>query len=360
MPTYFEAEFLDNSIRTWLLAFATGVAVYVGLLVARRLVLRYMGVLSRRTATDVDDLVQNVLAQTRVFFLLFVSVYAATRVLLLPGDVALTLRFIGVIVVALQIAIWGNAVITGLISREMTRRLEDDPSSAMTLNALAFLGRLVLWTILLLMALENLGVDVTALVTGLGIGGIAVALAVQNLLGDLFASLSIVLDKPFVIGDFIVVGDQAGTVERIGLKTSRVRALSGEQLVFANSDLLSSRIQNFKRMYERRVVFTLGVTYDTPRTRLGEIPGLIREAVEAQELARFDRSHFSAYGDFSLNIETVYYVTVPDYSAYMDVQQAILLRIHELFEAAGIEFAYPTQTLIVHNAERAVPTARGS
>lgn len=352
MQTYLEIEFLNNPLRTWLIAGATAVAVYIGLHFVQRLVLRYMSGWSRRTTTNIDDLLQSVLASTRIFFLLFVSLFAATRVLFLTPDLTAALETVAVVVFVLQLAFWGNALITGLVKRELDGRAQTDPGSAMTLNALAFLGRLVLWSVLLLMGLENLGVDVTALLTGLGIGGIAVALAVQNVLGDLLGSLSIVLDKPFVIGDFIVIDDKSGTVEKIGLKTSRLRALSGEQLIFANSDLLTARIQNFKRMYERRIAFTIGVTYATPRAQIEAVPGIIRTAVEAQEQARFDRSHFASYGDSALNFETVYYVTIPDYGVYMDVQQNINLLIHEAFEAAGIEFAYPTQTLLLQRAAK--------
>jgi small-conductance mechanosensitive channel len=351
MQTFLNHEILGNMARSWLLAVLTAAAVYVGLLVVRRLLLRNLGALARRTANEIDDLLQRVLEHTKVFFLLFVSLYAGSRVLYLPSDLAQALRFIGVIIVVVQAAVWGNVIITAVVSRQIERRIADDASSAMTLNALGFIGRLALWVLLLLLALENLGIDVTALVTGLGIGGIAVALALQNILGDLFASLSIVLDKPFVLGDFIIVDDKLGTVEHIGLKTTRVRSLSGEQLVFSNSDLLSARIRNFKRMYERRIVFTLGVTYDTPRAQLERIPTMIREAVEAQQNARFDRSHFAAYGDFSINFETVYYVLVPDYNTYMDIQQAINLEVHRRFAEAGIQFAFPTQTLHLVRAE---------
>jgi small-conductance mechanosensitive channel len=172
------------------------------------------------------------------------------------------------------------------------------------------------------------------------------------------ASLSIVLDKPFVVGDFLIVDDLLGSVEHVGLKTTRLRSLSGEQLVFSNSDLLNSRIRNYGRMYERRVVFTLGVTYETPRDKLLQIPGMIREAVEAQERTRFDRSHFMQYGDYSLKFETVYYVLTRDYNVNMDVQQAIYFRIHECFEEAGIEFAYPTQKLYLAR-NQASPMPRG-
>jgi small-conductance mechanosensitive channel len=202
----------------------------------------------------------------------------------------------------------------------------------------------------LLVALDNLGIDVTALVAGLGIGCVAVALSVQNILGDLFASLSIILDKPFVIGDFLIIDDYMGSVEYVGLKTTRVRSLSGEQLIFSNSDLLKSRIRNYGRMFERRVVFSIGVTYDTSREKLRRIPGIIREAIEAEDKTRFDRSHFMNYGDYSLQFETVYYVLSADYNSYMDIQQAIYFAIHEAFEQEGIEFAYPTQTLFVTQA----------
>lgn len=214
-------------------------------------------------------------------------------------------------------------------------------------GALRFVLVFALWSIVSLLALDNLGVDVTALVAGLGVGGIAIALAVQNILGDLFASLAIILDRPFIVGDFIDVDGKVGTVEQIGLKTTRVRSISGEQLVFANADMLSSQLRNFGRMQERRIVFTLGVTYQTPRAALERIPDLIRESVEADPAVRFDRSHFSGYGDFSLNFETVYFVNTPEYPDYMDAQQRIFLRIHEAFEADGIEFAYPTQTLVL-------------
>jgi small-conductance mechanosensitive channel len=210
---------------------------------------------------------------------------------------------------------------------------------------LAFVGRVAVWSIVLLVLLDNLGVDITTLVAGLGVGGVAVALAAQNILGDLFASLSIVLDRPFVVGDFLNVGDFLGTVEKVGIKTTRIRSLSGEQLIFANNDLLGSRIRNYGRMQQRRVVFSIGVTYQTPPEKLAAISDMLREAVEAQQDVRFDRAHFAKYGDFALIYEIVYYCLSADYNRYMDVQQAINIRIYERLAEAGVEFAYPTQTL---------------
>jgi small-conductance mechanosensitive channel len=235
------------------------------------------------------------------------------------------------------------------VNREKEEKIQLDAAAATTLTAVGFVVRILLWSIIILIALDNLGVDITALVAGLGISGVAVALAVQNILGDLFASFSIVLDKPFVIGDFIIVDDYLGTVEHVGLKTTRVRSLSGEQLVFSNADLLGSRVRNYKRMYERRVVFSIGVVYQTPYEKLKEIPTIIQKIIEAQEQARFDRAHFKEYGPYSLNFEVVYWVDNPDYNVYMNIQQAINLAIFERFEEEDIEFAYPTQSLYVNS-----------
>ncbi|HWU44155.1 MAG TPA: mechanosensitive ion channel family protein, partial [Bdellovibrio sp.] len=198
-----------------------------------------------------------------------------------------------------------------------------------------------------LFGMSNLGIDVGALIAGLGIGGIAVALAAQNILGDLLASLSIVLDKPFEVGDAISVGGLSGVVENIGLKTTRVRATTGEQLIFSNKDLLESRVQNFKRMWQRRVVLKIGVTYSTPESKLTQIPGWIKGFIEADETLRFDRAHFMNIGAHSLDFEVVFFVKSDSYQVYMDRQQALLLTIYNKFNFEKVEFAYPTQSIIV-------------
>lgn len=209
-------------------------------------------------------------------------------------------------------------------------------------------GKLLVWSILFVIALDNIGVEVTTVITGLGIGGIAIALAAQGVLRDLFASIAIVLDRPFRTGDFVVIEDMYGTVERVGVKTTRMRSLSGEQLVFGNDDLLASRIRNYGRMEARRVLFTFGVTYDTPPEQLEAIPQMVREAIESQPGTRFDRAHFRGYGESALEFETVYYMLNADYDAYMDVQQAVNLRLLRRFREEGIEFAFPTRTLHVY------------
>lgn len=342
-----DLTFWSNTVRQWLIAAGIGALTWIVVRLALRIIQGRLRAIAARTTTEWDDLVLEALSRTRRVFILAVALYAGATVLDLPDRVESLVRTVTVLTVLLQIGLWLSAGLRFWLDRYTRRELESDRGAATTVSALGFVGRLALWSLVLLMALDNIGVDVTALVAGLGIGGIAVALAAQNILGDLFASLSIVLDKPFVLGDFVIVDDFMGNVEHIGLKTTRVRSLWGEQVIFSNSDLLNSRLRNFGRMAQRRVVFELGVTYQTPRAKLQMIPGIVREAIEAQPKTRFDRSHFKTYGDFALLFESVYYVLAPDFNTYMDVHQAINLAIHERFEAEEIEFAYPTQTLFL-------------
>jgi small-conductance mechanosensitive channel len=323
------------------------VLAFIILSVVTRLLIARAKRFSEGTENRWDDGVVKTLQATHTLFLLVLAAYLGSLLLVLPERTVHITQSVVIVALLLQVALWGNVLMEFAIERYMKARMETDAAAATTVSAMSFVGKLILWSVVALLALENMGVDVTALVAGLGVGGIAVALAAQNILGDLFASLSIVLDKPFVLGDFIIVGDMMGTVEKIGLKTTRLRSLSGEQLIFSNTDLLSSRVRNFKRMFERRVVFGVGVIYQTPKDKLAAIPGMIREIVESQQQIRFDRSHFKDFGASSLNFETVYYVLGPDYTMYMDIQQAINLALFEKFEQEGIEFAYPTQTLFL-------------
>jgi small-conductance mechanosensitive channel len=348
-------EFYGNPVRTWLMALATFLAAFFMLVAARAILIRQLRRISGRTRTGWDDVLTRSLEATRTWVLAVLAFWAGSLVPVLPQRLHDIVAMLAILAILAQIGIWGTTAIRSYVTVYGRRNLEEDAASVMTVRALGFLGSVALWAIILLVVLDNLGIDVTALIAGLGIGGIAVALAMQNILGDLFASLSIVLDKPFVVGDFIIVDDHLGTVEHVGLKTTRVRSLSGEQLVFANSDLLGSRIRNFKRMYERRVVFSLGVEYGTSGEKLEWIPGAIREIVESQPDTRFDRAHFKEYGDFSLDFEVVYHVLQPDFNLYMDRQQAINLEIYRQFEEQGISFAFPTRTVhMVDSAEQAI------
>jgi small-conductance mechanosensitive channel len=339
-------EIHGSTVGEWLLVLGVVVVAFAVLRGLQALIVGRLAALAKKTQTQWDDIVVQALRSTKALFLILVSLAVAGNVIVPVPAVGSLLAKLLVLGFFIQGGIWFNAGLKAWLENYRERRLSTDAAAVTTMQAAGFVARIVIWAVVLLLALDNLGVEITALVAGLGIGGIAVALAVQNVLGDLFASLSIVLDKPFVIGDFLIVDNYLGAVEHIGLKTTRVRSLSGEQLIFSNNDLLKSRLRNYGRMFERRVAFPVGVTYQTPREKLKAIPAILRAAVEAQEKTRFDRSHFKECGDYSLNFETVYYVLGPEYNLYMDTQQGINLRIHEEFEREGIEFAYPTQ--VVH------------
>jgi small-conductance mechanosensitive channel len=265
----------------------------------------------------------------------------------LPTRIGVLLDKLVALVVLLQAARWATGVIAFYVSRHVERRRGTaDAANIWATRMLGYAANVAVWTIILVAVLDNLGFDVTTLVTGLGIGGIAIALAVQNILGDIFAALAIVLDKPFVVGDFIVIDSFSGTVEQIGLKTTRLRSLSGEQIIFANSELLKGRIRNYKRLYERRNVFTTDVPRETPTDVVARIPRMLREIVEAQRPVRFDRSHFSAFTDSGLRFETVYFVLDPDYNKHMDIQQAIFVTVLDRFRHDGIDLALPTRVIV--------------
>jgi len=350
--SFFDQAYLGNTVQVWAIALGIAVGLTIILAAVKRIVVRRLGALAKRTTTDIDDLFVDLLRRTRLYFLLAIGLNAGSYVLTVNQDVADVRRMVLIILLLFQSAVWGSGLIGYLLGRMARNRMGGDGAGTTTVAALSFISKVVLWSIVLLLALENLGFDVTALVAGLGVGGIAVALALQNILGDLFASLSIVLDKPFLIGDFIVVDTLMGTVEHIGLKTTRVRSISGEQIIFSNADLLKSRVRNFKRMQERRVTFTFGVTYESTDAQLAAIPDMVREIVGAQRDARFDRAHFQTFRDFDLAFEVVYYVKNPDYNAFMDIQQAINLALLRRFRDEGIAFAYPTRTLIVRQEEQ--------
>jgi small-conductance mechanosensitive channel len=341
------AQILGNSIQVWLVALAAAVGAFVLMRIAIRLVAGRISRLATSTSTYLDDLVVDVLQSTRSFLLVAIALTIGARFLDLGETAVSVINTLTILSIVVQAGVWVNRGISFLLRRSFSGRMEEDPAGATMVTPLLFLSRMVVWTLVLLLALDNIGVNVTALVTGLGIGGIAIALALQAILGDLFASLSIVLDKPFAIGDHIVINEFSGSVEHVGLKTTRVRSLSGEQIVFSNSDLLNSRIRNFKRMSERRMLFIIGVTYQTTLDNLSRIPLMIREIIERQPQTRFERCHFKNFGDSSLNFETVYFVLDPEFGVSMDIQQAINLDIYRAFAEKGIEFAYPTRTLLV-------------
>lgn len=346
-PIDLRHEVFGNSLLVWGACVAVFALTWSVLLLVRRVSRSRLLGLTQQREVIAFEVAERVTRATMGWFLLVVAVFAGSRPLALPPEIDGLITKLIMVALLLQGGLWLMAAVLEFLDIKRKRELRENPGAVAAMDVLSFVARIAIWSVVLLVILDNLGVNVTTLVASLGVGGIAVALAAQNVLGDLFASLSIVLDKPFVVGDFLIIDDFLGTVEKVGIKTTRVRSLSGEQLIFANNDLLSSRIRNYGRMFERRVVFALGVTYQTASAQLRRIPDMIREAVEARMEVRFDRAHFQKYGDFALIFEAVYYVLSPDYNKYMDIQQAINLELFERFEKEGIEFAYPTQTVFV-------------
>ncbi len=350
--------YFGNSVLQWGIALGVAIVALLAFMLVRSLVVRRLRALAEKTVTDIDDFIVELLGSTRTILILVLAVYAGSYVLEMDEAARNLLDTAAILVFLLQAALWGNKVITFLVQRFAQDRMEaDDPTVATMATLLGTVVRIAFFTMVALVALGTIGFDVTPLITGVGIGGIAIAMAVQGILSDLFGSLTIALDKPFEVGDFITVGDFKGTVEKIGLKSTRVRSNTGEQLVLSNGDLLASRMRNFKRMSERRGVILIGVTYQTTAEQLAAIPGIVQKIIEDAELARFERAHFASFGDFSLNFEVVYWVTTPAYLDYMNTTQAINLEIVRGFEAAGIEFAYPTQTLFVDSEGDEQPPA---
>lgn len=334
--------FLGNDLTAWTKAAVQFAVWFTVLPIAKRFVTHRLQKLDPHKSSAPLELALDLLKRTTRTFLVVVAAYLAIQWLEVPARFDKWLDATLLLFVWLQVAMWGTAAVRFFVDRRLKRDAEEAKESAASMNILRFVGTAAVWAIAALLLLANLGVDVTALVAGLGVGGIAVALAVQNVLGDLLASLSIALDKPFKVGDFLILGQEMGTVEYIGIKSTRLRSLSGEQIVIANADLLSSRVRNYGRMYERRVVFKIGIIYETPREKIEAVPGILKAAIEAQDRTRFDRAHFLSFGAFSLDYEAVYHVLDPGYNVYADIQQAINLRIYEEFAQRGIEFAYPT------------------
>ena len=339
--------------QQWLIAAGVFAAVYLILTLVRRLVESRLAIIAARTRTHVDDYVLEIVRRTRAYFLLALALQASMRVVVPDARAGAVLHGLTLLVVLIQVGVWGNGLIGIVAETYATERADGDIGARTTIRAVGYAGRFVLWALLLVTALDNFGIEITGLITGLGIGGIAVALAVQNILGDLFAALAIVVDKPFVVGEFIIVDTVMGTVEHVGLKTTRLRSLGGEQIIMSNADLLKSRIRNFKRMQERRIVFHIDVTYDTPADLADRIPSIVRSVIESQREVRFDRSHFLNWMDSSLRFETVYWVLAPDFNQYADTQHAINVELLRRFSTEGIKFAFPSRSVYLQPSDDA-------
>lgn len=340
--------FLGMPLLSWLFALCVAVLSFVILRGGVSFLRRRFAAAASGTDSFFSTVAALVVGGTSNILIGLAAVLIGAGMLDLPArwlDRVSSLWFVAVV---LQVALWGSRAISLAMAHYLKGRVGGQPAQLSALSSLMMWGaKVLLWAIVLLAMLSNLGVNITAFVASLGVGGIAVALAVQNILGDLFASLSIAVDKPFEIGDFIVVGSLAGTVEHVGLKTTRIRSLGGEQIVMANTAMLGATIQNYKRLAERRIVFEFKVTRNCTSEQAAQIPQLVERIVRDIPKTRFDRSHLKGFGESSLDFETVYIVLDPGYNAYMDIQQALNLRLMDGLADLGVEFAFPTRTVHV-------------
>ncbi len=338
----------NNTLGDYFLALAVFAAAYIILKIFKLFILKRLRRLAEKTKTDLDDAVVAMIGYLNWPFYFVFSLYIAVQILVVSGLAKQIFYYLFIITIVYYAVRLAGLVVEFLAKKAILKDQENARHEHQAvINMVSKLIKFVLWVIAIILLLSNFGFNVSSLIAGLGIGGIAVALAIQNILGDLFSSLSLYFDRPFQVGDYIMFGTEGGVVKKIGLKTTRIQALQGEELVVPNNDLTNARVQNFKKLERRRSLFLIGVTYETPKEKLEKIPGLITEVINKVQLADADRVHFKNFGDYSLNFEVVYFVNSDEYPVFMDVQEKVNLGIVEAFEREGIEFAYPTQTVLV-------------
>ena len=358
LDKFWRIEFLDNDARSWAIALVTFLVTLIVLPVVRSFISARRRRWAERDVSDTQvlrtpgsahhaiDLTTLLIERTGPVFLWSVAVYLGSRDLTFPPKVERFLTIGIVMVFWMQVGLWAMTSVRYAIDLRRKTSAGLDALLTSSIDVILFVAGLVIWAMVLLLALDNLGVAIKPLLAGLGIGGIAVALAVQSVLSDLLASLSIALDKPFGIGDFLTIGESQGTVEHIGVKSTRLRSLSGEQIIMSNTDILKSRVRNYGRMRERRALFQFGVAYDTDPAALAAIPGIVRQIIEATPDTRFDRCHFLTYGANTLQFEAVFYATKPDFNTYADAQQKINLEIFERLRAMKVSLTPPNRTSV--------------
>ncbi len=337
---------LDNTIQSYVISLLILSISILVLKVFKFWIISRLRKISKKTKTTVDDILVEAIDKIGWPFYILLSLFIALQFLVLPGIVDKAIHYLTIIVVAYYAVRMIQTIVDGIIQGVIVKNQEKKHNASFII-LMGKIAKGVLWAIAVLVIIQNMGYNVSALVAGLGIGGIAIAFALQNILGDIFASFSIYFDKPFEEGDFIVVGTDMGVVKKVGIKTTRIQALQGHEIILSNTELTQTRINNYKKMEKRRVLFTIGVEYGTSIKKMKRIPAIIAEIMQGLEKAQLDRVHFAKFADFSLIYEIVYYVDSSDYNQYMDIQEKINLEIKERFDKEGIAFAYPTQTLYV-------------
>ncbi|MFO7304444.1 MAG: mechanosensitive ion channel [Gammaproteobacteria bacterium] len=340
----FDTSYLGNTTERWLTAGAVFIVLFASLLLIRRFVRAHYERMAATEKVELLELPALVASRTTALFLGMASLFAALHVLTLPPKLTGLAATVFTIVVFWQGGIWTSVAVLSTLEQKRRRALTADRAVAGTLGLISFLARATIWSLVLLLTLDNLGIEIKPLLAGLGIGGIAVALAVQNILSDLFASLSITLDRPFVVGDILAVDSFTGTVEYIGIKSTRLRSVDGEQIIIPNANLLNSRLRNLTRMNERHVIITLSLALATPREKVAGVPKTIRKLLESYPDVRFERSHLSRVTGSAYEIETAYVIATADYKRHMDILQDLQLRMLETLEQDGISVVQVTHT----------------
>lgn len=340
--------FFNNTVLEYLTVIGNFTLGTIIIMLFKRIYSQRLQVWASKTKTNVDDFFVNFFKRFVFPLMYFGLFYICLRQLSLVPVIRKGLDVIGLlfaIIIGVKLIL---AVLEYSVDHYVTKVKIIDSSKQQVISIIIKVIKFVVWSLAIIIILDNFGIKLSALITGLGIGGVAVALASQTLLGDVFNYFTIFFDRPFAIGDFIIIDEYSGTVEHIGIKTTRIRSLGGEQLVFSNTDLTNSRVRNYKRMERRRISFQFGVTYDTPVEKLEVIPGLVKQLIEKAGNTVFDRAHFMKYGEYSLIFEVVYYVLSSDYISYADIQHQFNLNLMREFKARNINFAIPTQNLYLH------------
>ncbi|MDD3778127.1 MAG: mechanosensitive ion channel family protein [Patescibacteria group bacterium] len=335
-------NFYGNSGKDYLLALAVFAICLLILLIVKKVILARLHKIAKRTKNNYDDTLIGIIFKIKSFFYLVISLYLASNFLNLSNFLSKAIYLLFILVIVYE-GIKASSYLLKVLAYKAIKRNDDDSQAQSTVKTLNVFIQIILWSLGLLLILANMGVNITSLIAGLGIGGIAVALALQNILADIFSSFSILIDKPFKVGDFIKVSADMGTVEKIGIKTTHLRTLDGQLLIISNQELTKARVENFQKLHRRRALFNLGIIYETSRVQLESIPKIIASIVDKQEKANLDRCHFKSYGDFSLNFEVSIFIDVKSYNDFLDILEKINLDIFSQFNKQGISFAYPTQ-----------------
>jgi len=343
-------EILGNTVQDYLIALVAFVVLVIVFKMLQWMVLAKLAKLAEKTKTDIDDTLITIVRSLKPGFYYFVAFYFASKYLVFSSLGTQIINMVLLVWVALQVVIALQILIDYVIEKKFADLDGDGEPDNGIVSFMSGMVKSLLWVVALLMVLSNLGINVTGLMAGLGVGGLAIAFALQGVFSDLFAAFSIYLDKPFKVGDYIVVGAHSGNIEKIGIKSTRIRALQGEEIVISNQELTSARIQNFKKLEERRISTQFGVTYNTPTEVLKKIPGIIEKIVNEEKSMRFVRAFFTTFGDFALLFDLVYYIESDEYADYLAAQQQMNFKIKETFEKEGIDMAFPTQTVYLEKS----------